>query len=452
MRKQSTQSIGAIEASAEVATALEQGLHRWLAPLLVRLDESLDKRLVRTVAATIKAIITHRNRAHGLLLSELGAFITSADHAAAGTKRLSNLLRSPNWSATAIDTFLADQADAHVSTASEEHPMLAAWDESIIEKPESSALEGLCAVRSQKARRLKRIKPGFYNPPGGRPVFVPGLNWMAIVLVAGAATVSIAAMRWWTTRGALAGDRRQLELRLLSQAVERWGRRVLHLFDRGFAGAPWLGSLLLLGARFVERWPKGYRLASAVAPLTPRPAWQLLRGKPTWKRRRLYDMRTHRYRLYGVVAIEVVHPEFPYDRLWLVASRPGRGRAPMYLLSNEPVRTAEHAWSVVCAYMRRWGVETTFRHSKSEMAMESPRVWHWDTRMKLLMLVALAYAFLLRLIRAAPDVIIWLLDYWCHRTGKRSRESSTPLYRARSALSRLWLTHPPSLIPDLTPG
>lgn len=451
MREQSTQSIGGIEASTEVASALELGLHRFLQPLLLRLDESLDKRLVRTVAATIKAIITLRNRAHGLLLSELGAFITSADHAAAGTKRLSNLLRSKKWSAEAIDGFLAEQADARLSTASEEHPMLAAWDESVIEKPESIALEGLCAVRSQKARRLKRIKPGFYNPPGGRPVFVPGLNWMAIVLVAGA-SVSIAAMRWWTTRGALAGDRRQLEFRLLHQVVEQWGRRVLHLFDRGFAGAPWLGHLLLLNARFVERWPKGYHLAAATNPSTPRPAWQLLRGKPTWKHRRLFDFHTHQHRLYGVVGIEVVHPEFPMDRLWLVASRPGRGRAPLYLLTNEPADTAETAWTVICAYMRRWQVETTFRYSKSEMAMESPRVWHWDTRMKLLMLVALAYAFLLRLIRAAPELVTWLLDYWCHRTGKRSRETSTPLYRARSALSRLWLAHPPHLIPDLTPG
>jgi putative transposase len=32
----------------------------------------------------------------------------------------------------------------------------------------------------------------------------------------------------------------------------------------------------------------------------------------------------------------------------------------------------------------------------------------------------------------------WLLRHWCHRTGNRSRETPTPLYRLRSALSRLW--------------
>lgn len=44
------------------------------------------------------------------------------------------------------------------------------WDESVIEKPESLKAERLCAVRSSKACRLKRIKPGFYNLPTGRPV------------------------------------------------------------------------------------------------------------------------------------------------------------------------------------------------------------------------------------------------------------------------------------------
>jgi len=49
---------------------------------------------------------------------------------------------------------------------SEGKTALVIWDESVIEKPESIALEGLGPVRSSKAARLKRIKPGYYNPPG----------------------------------------------------------------------------------------------------------------------------------------------------------------------------------------------------------------------------------------------------------------------------------------------
>ena len=61
-------------------------------------------------------------------------------------------------------------------------PMLAIWDSCVLEKAESLAAEGLCAVISSKAKRLKRIKPGFFNPPKGRPICVPGFHWMGLML------------------------------------------------------------------------------------------------------------------------------------------------------------------------------------------------------------------------------------------------------------------------------
>lgn len=66
------------------------------------------------------------------------------------------------------------------------------WDESVLEKPESLRAEGLCAVRSSKAARLKR--------------------------------------------------------------------HVRHVWDRGFAGSPWLMQVLDTNVRFVLRWPKRYKL------------------------------------------------------------------------------------------------------------------------------------------------------------------------------------------------
>jgi hypothetical protein len=42
------------------------------------------------------------------------------------------------------------------------------------------------------------------------------------------------------------------------------------------------------------------------------------------------------------------------------------------------------------------------------------------------------------------SVRTWLLRYWCHRTGKWSQEALAPLYRLRSALSRLWLAYAPA--------
>jgi hypothetical protein len=61
----------------------------------------------------------------------------------------------------------------------------------------------------------------------------------------------------------------------------------------------------------------------------------------------------------------------------------------------------EDAWAVVFAYGRRWQIECAWRYSKSELAMESPRVWTWERREKLLLMVTLVYAFLLSLLASA---------------------------------------------------
>ena len=92
----------------------------------------------------------------------------------------------------------------------------AIWDESVLEKPESIALEGLGPVRSSKAARLKRIKPGYYHPPGGRPVFVHGMQWLTVMVAGMQGPPTLAAMRWWTSRGPLASHRREQTAQLLS--------------------------------------------------------------------------------------------------------------------------------------------------------------------------------------------------------------------------------------------
>ena len=62
----------------------------------------------------------------------------------------------------------------------------------------------------------------------------------------------------------------------------------------------------------------------------------------------------------------------------------------------------------------------------------------------LLLMVSLVYAFLLSLL--APNLaplVEELLRNWCHRTGERYRQAAIPLSRLRTALSALWLSHPP---------
>jgi hypothetical protein len=105
---------GTAQAAELAAKRLSQQLATFLAPVLRTLDHQLDRRLVSTFFATLIAIVQWRNRAHGLLLSELGAYLLTPEQAPAGTKRLSNLLRSPRWSASLIADWLWQQADTRV--------------------------------------------------------------------------------------------------------------------------------------------------------------------------------------------------------------------------------------------------------------------------------------------------------------------------------------------------
>src|SRR5688500_10987032 len=274
----SATSTSAVQASAIAAKRLSTHLATFLAPLLRSLDQRLDRRLVHTFLATLIAIVQWRNRAHGLLLSELGAYLLTPDQAPAGTKRLSNLLRSERWSASVLADWLWQQADARVQAlrASGEEPLLV-WDGSVLEKPETLKNDDLCAVRSSKARRLKRIRPGFFNPPGGRPICVPGLHWLGLLVLGRTGAPTVAAMQWWTKRGEHASDQQTQLRQLLTRSVKAWGRDVRHLWDGEFASAPWLCLMLESTIRFVLRWKKRQKLLDTWGEA--RAAWQITRGK-----------------------------------------------------------------------------------------------------------------------------------------------------------------------------
>lgn len=439
------------QASEQVSLQLQQRLKDFVQPLLDTLDQQLDARLVRTFLATLIALLQWRNRAHGLLLSELGGYLRSPKHAPAATKRLSNLLRSDRWAADLIAQFLWTAAKQRVRAllAQQERPLLI-WDESVLEKSESLKSEGLCSVRSSKARRLKRIRPGFYNPPGGRPICVAGLHWLGLLVAGRSGAPTLAAMQWWTTRGPRATTQRAVVQALLERCQQQWAGRVWHIFDRGYASGPWLQTFLEAHIRFVVRWKKGQKLLDNWGEA--RKAWEIARGKRAWDYRQLRDARSGETRKVGVLALSVTHPSHAQP-LWLVVARLGKGQEPWYLLTTQRVENSEVAWEVVFAYARRWQIEVAWRYSKSELAMESPRLWTWERREKLLLMATLVYAFLLSLLDPQlQELRDWLLRFWCHRTGKRSRQTTAPLYRLRSAISRLWqaflpapLSHPINL-------
>jgi hypothetical protein len=432
------------KAGKQAADRVVEQLRAFVGPIVEAMDERLDKRLVRTFEKTLAAIMSFRHSTHGLLLSELGAYITSPAHAPAGTKRLSNLLRSTKWGYELIAQFLWNQAKQRMAALKDSgQEGLLVWDDSILEKAESIALEGLCAVRSSVAARLKRIKPGYFNPPGGKPVFVPGLNWLSVLLLGMSGPPTVVAMDWWTSRGKFASDKGSRHEQLLTRLANEFGQQVIHVFDRGFAGASWLSLAFQYPIRFVVRWPKAYKLLDTNAQL--RKAWKIAQGKRSWQHDYIFDARRRVYRKVGFLALQVAHPDFPHFPLWLVVSRQDPGRQPWYLLTNEPIFTDADAWHIILVYARRWQIEMAYRYAKSDLAFEAPRLWFWHNRLNLLWMATLVYAFLLSLLEPACDTLrFWLLRHFCHRTGKRSQVALTPLYRLRSAISRLWLAFEPS--------
>jgi hypothetical protein len=415
--------------------------------LLVGVKQKLDRRLVNTLLGLVIAILMHRHRNHGLLLSELGGYLLDPEHCQAGTKRISNLLHNQKWEAAMIEDYQWQRATQRVQELWEQGEWpLVIWDASVQEKPESLAAEGLCAVRSSKAGRLRRIKPGYYNPPGGPPIFVPGFHWLQVLVLGHKGPPTLAHLHWWTTRGPTASQARLEEAEIFDHIDQLWGKEVIHVWDRGFAGNPWLTQAFLRGARFILRWPKNYNLLDEHGQRC-KPG-EISKGKRSWDQRMLWDARHQCQCKTGVIAFPVFDPTHQQP-LWLVVAR-RKHQSPWYLITSQPAHTPELAWQIVLAYARRWQVEMSIRYHKSELAFESPRLLQWNARHKLLLIAALAYAYLLSFLPLQPDSLaIWLLQHFCPRTGKRSRDAPTPLYRLRLALSLFWFSHPPPFLSSL---
>jgi hypothetical protein len=432
-----------------ISELLTRQVYEFTKPILQQLGQRLDRRLVQTLFDLLMVIVMHRDRHQGLLLSELGGQLMGENRGPAGTKRIANLLHSSGWEAQWLEQWMWEQGDRKVEACRDlQDDTFVIWDESEIEKPESLKADRLCAVRSTKARRLKRIKPGYYNPPGGRPVFVPGFHWFQVVVTGFKGAPSLAHFHWWTTRGEAASQMRTEEGQVLEQLAKRWGSQVIHVWDRGFAGFPWVQQAVTAQVRFILRWKKGNYLIDAKGDR--RKTSDISRSKRSVDHRMIYDNKRRCERKTGIVFMPVQLPDLPDQPLWLVVSRPGPGRQPWFLLTNETIHSADEAWRIVLGYNRRWQIETVIRLEKSELGIEGIRLINWQSRQKLMLIVAIVHAFLLSLLASTFQFLCsWLLASWCHRTGKRNRSTAAPLYRLRLAISSLWLAFRPLSLPRL---
>jgi Transposase DDE domain len=430
-----------------MAWRIEWKLLEYYEDLLRLLDCAIDRRLVVTFVGLLEALILHRHRNEGGWMSQLGSYLVPTN-AEAGKKRIQKLLYSRKWDSSLLEKYLWGLGERRVETGERTgETLLAIWDESVVEKSEALKLEGLGSVRSSKAMRLKRIKPGYFNPPGGRPIIVPGFHWLQVLICGMKGSIVPAHTRFWTNRGEQASTRRVEEGQVLQELANRLRARIIHVFDRGFAGTPWLTSLFVTSVRFVLRWPHRYHLVDESG--NEKCAWEIARGKRSWEQRTIWDARRHCHRKIGLLAFAVFDPVF-HQPLWLVISRQGSGKKPWYLLTSEPVYTPEQAFKIILIYARRWQVEMSLRFDKTELGFESLRAFSWEVRQRLFLLLALVHAFFLRFL--APDFAPlrdYLLNVWCHRNGERSRLVLAPLYRLRFALAFFWLRFPPPLLARL---
>lgn len=422
-------------------------LEHFLQPFLQELDAVLDKRLVRTMLQCLVAIIRLRANPQALWLSELGSYLHGYDaetpSAAAGTKRVGNLLRSVKWQVGLIDDFLLSKADNEVQRLKAQgQRILCLWDGSVLEKAESEKLEGLCPVLSSKARRRQRSKRGvLFNWPSLRPVRVMGMQWTAALIAGMQGVPHLALSRWWTTKGVFASSLRETEEDALRVMVKKWGPLLVHVFDRGYASAAWLQVLSTYRARFVIRWIKTHLFVTTAGE--EKKLWQIGQGKRYLAHQLIRDPHTGEKMPCDLWWTPVRHPRSG-QALFLVKARVKKG--VMYLVTNEAVTTEAQAWEVFFTYRRRWQIEMSFRYAKCELALESPRLWFLEARLKLLGMVMLVYAFLLSLLDAHHrELVQALLRFKCHRTGKRCQQTLAPLYRLRWALARLWDDYRPRL-------
>lgn|SRR5436190_9159527 len=253
--------------------------------------------------------------------------------------------------------------------------------------------------------------------------------------------IKVALMSWWTTKGEYAIKQREQEEALLRKCVRQWGDILLHIFDRGYASGPWIKLLQSLRVKFVIRWKKGHFFFNAKGEV--KKLWQIGQGKKYLAHKEIHDLHTGQKMPCDIWWAPVWHASYTYQ-LYVIKVRVKK--KVWYLITNETIRTENQAWEIVFAYRRRWQIETSFRYGKSELAMESPRLWSFENRLKLLGIVTLVYTFLLHLLNPSYKSLVQaILLFKCHRTGKRCREVIAPLYRLRWAISRLWDDYHPAL-------
>lgn len=204
--------------------------------------------------------------------------------------------------------------------------------------------------------------------------------------------------------------------------------------DRGYASAQILEWLFKFEQDFLIRWKKNHLLCCVAHE--PMKTHQLARRYKPQSSRIVRDKERDKSKRISIAWTKVFHPEFGEHPLSLLIVRDRKNfNSPLYLLTSLPICNHFQAWQICFSYFQRWSIEQAFRFGKSELAMESPRLWSWTNRLKFLAIISLIFGFLLQIWRNWNSMATVLINIWCSRTVKRHRIASMPLYRLRLAIS-----------------
>ncbi len=241
-------------------------------------------------------------------------------------------------------------------------------------------------------------------------------------------------MSWWTSRGKHKELATNIMYRMLKQLQASLAHPVLHVLDRGYASSWTIEWMLHFKQDFLLRWKKNHLLVHAQKGT--KQTHLLARSCVAQGRKLLRDKERKVTKHVSVGWLAVTHPEFAHQPLFLVVVRDRKHQQPpMYLLTSVAITTLNEAWEMVHSYLHRWQIEQAFRVGKAELGMESPRLWFWENRLKLLGIVSLVYDLLLSLLRHWPGWVPVFLKRWAPRTGNRHRNASVPIYRLRLAIA-----------------
>jgi len=241
-------------------------------------------------------------------------------------------------------------------------------------------------------------------------------------------------MTWWTSRGKHKEHGTNIIYRILRAIHTQIGSMALHVFDRGYANANMLEWLMKFEQDFLIRWVSNHQFLNEAGEL--KKIYNIARSHRGRFSKQVKDKERKKLKTVTIAWAAVRHPEFPDNQLYLVIIRDKNySNSPIYLITSVPILEAKTAWEMCFSYIHRWEIEQSFRCCKSELGMESPRLWFFDRTKKLLAIVSLVYDFLLRMLCNWKPWTKQLLTNWGHRTGNRYRKVAIPIYRLRTAIS-----------------